>query len=163
MEAAPRFVLPPRPSLPEPDTKEHERWCREEALVYEGGSFTTAYGNLAQLWAPGELPAATVPKVITRASYTAKRTNTIGGETKTVNVNAKDYLKYPSKRGGSAAAGEAFTVVAEDGTFTARVTGDIQTLIKWITEHRMQQFQAFTLYSGSGAQYGPFTPFAINA
>ena len=163
MEGTPRFVLPPRPPVPAPDTKEHERWCREEALVYEGGSFTTAYGNLAQLWAPGELPASTKAKVITRASYTAKRTNKIGGETKTVSVNAKDYLKYPSKRGGSAAAGEAFTVVADEGTFTARVTGDIQTLIKWITEHRMQQFQGFTLYTGSGAQYGPFTPFAINA
>jgi len=155
--------LPPRPSLPDPDTKEHERWCREEALLYEGGTFTTAYGNLAQLWAPGELPSSTKYKVITRASYTANRTNKIGGSSKKVEVGAKDYLKYPSKRGGSAAAGAAFTVVAEDGTFTARVTGDIQTLIKWITEHRMQQFQAFTLYSGSGAQYGPFTPFALNA
>lgn len=163
MEAAPRFVLPPRPSVPEPDTKEHERWCREEALLYKGGSFTTAYGNLAQMWAPGELPASHDYEVITRASYTAKRTNKIGGDTKTITVGAKDYLKYPSKRGGSAAAGEAFTVVAEDGIFTARVTGDIQDLVKWITEHRMQQFQAFTLYSGRGAQYGPFAPFAINA
>ena len=163
MESTPRFVLPPRPSLPDPDTKEHERWCREESLVYEDGSFTTAYGNLAQLWAPGELPAATIPKTITRASYTAKRTNTIGGEVVDVTVKAKDYLKYPSKRGGSAAAGYPFTVVAEDGTFTARVTGDIQTLIKWIAEHRMQQFQAFTLYSYTGSQYGPFTPFALNA
>jgi len=163
MEAAPRFVLPPRPSLPEPDTKEHERWCREESLLYAGGSFTTAYGNLAQLWAPGELPASHIPKTITRKSYTANRTNTIGGTSKKIEVNAKDYLKYPSQRSGNAAAGEAFTVVADEGTFTARVTGDIQDLISWIVQHRMQQFQGFTLYSSSGAQYGPFTPLAINS
>jgi hypothetical protein len=163
MESTPRVVLPPRPTPPEPDTTEHERWCREESIVYEGGSFTTAYGNLVQTWAPGELPAAHIGKDVNRKQYTARRANKIGDEKKTINVAAKTYQKYPSKRGGLAAAGRLFTVDSDDGIFSARVTGDIQLLISWIVTHRMQQFQGFTLYSADGAQYGPFTPFAVNA
>tara|TARA_B100000459_G_C8575047_1_gene200504 strand:- start:742 stop:1233 length:492 start_codon:yes stop_codon:yes gene_type:complete len=161
MEATPKFVLPPRPTPPEPNTKEHDRWCREEAIVYEGGSFTTAYGNLVQTWGAGELPAAHIPTNVDRKQYTATRTNKIGGDSQQVNVPASTYKKYPGKNGGNAAAGELFTVDSDDGIFTARVTGDIQLLIAWIVTHRMQQYQGFTLYSGRGKQYGPFTPITI--
>jgi hypothetical protein len=161
MEASPKLVLPPRPTPPAADSKDHERWCRDESVVYEGGSFTSAYGNLVQTWAPGELPASHIPKNVDRKSYTAKRRNKIGGTEKTINVGAKTYKKYPGKNSGTAAAGQLFTCDSRDGIFSIRVTGDIQLFIDWIVTHRMQQYQDITLYSGRGKQYGPFTPFTI--
>ena len=62
MEASPYFILPPRPTPPDAGTEEHERWCRDSSIVYENGSLTSAYGNWVQLWAAGELPAATIGK-----------------------------------------------------------------------------------------------------
>jgi hypothetical protein len=162
MESSPRFILPPRPQPPEAGTEEHERWCRDSSIVYENGSLTSAYGNWVQLWAAGELPAATIGKDVSRASYTAKRTNKIGGTEKSVTVPASTYKKYPKQNSSSAAAGEVFTFVTDDGDFTARVTGDIQHVVKEIAANRSQQYITFTMYSNRGAQYGPFTPLVIN-
>lgn len=162
MDSSPRLVLPPRPQPPEAGTEEHERWCRDSSIVYEKGSLTSAYGNLAQLWAPGELPSAIIPTDVSRASYTAKRVNKIGGPEKSVTVPASTFKKYPKQNSSSAAAGEVFTFVTDDGDFTARVTGDIQHVVQEIAANRMQQYITFTMYSNRGAQYGPFTPFVIN-
>lgn len=161
MEAAPRFVLPPRPSPPDAGTDEHDRWCRDLTITYDGGTLTSAYGNIVQTWAPGDLPNAIKPKEINRASYEAKRQNKIGGDIKTVKVPAGTYKKYPSMNGSQAAGGELFTFDTRDGIFSARVTGDIQALVAHIAGSRMQQFQEFTVYSGSGAIYGPFTPVVL--
>lgn len=161
MESTPRFILPPRPTPPDAGSKEHERWCRDLTLKYEGGSITSAYGNFVQLWASGELPSATKAKDINRKQYSAKRTNKIGGDEKTVNVPAKTYKKYPSLPASQAAGGEVITFDTRDGIFTARLTGDIQFLIKEIASNLSQQYMEFTLYSPRGADYGPFVPFTI--
>ena len=161
MESAPRFVLPPRPTPPDAGSREHERWCRDLTLKYEGGTITSAYGNFVQLWASGELPSATNGKDINRKAYKAKRTNKIGGDEKEVSVPAKTYKKYPSQRASQAAGGEVITFDTRDGIFTARMTGDIQHLIKQIASDLTQQYMEFTLYSARGADYGPFVPLTI--
>ena len=161
MESTPRFILPPRPQPPAADSKEHERWARESTINYEGGSITSAYGNFVQLWGSGELPAAGIPKNVDRKAYTAKRQNKIGGSTKEVKVGAKTYKKYPSLRSSQSAGGEVVTFDTRDGIFTARMTGDIQSLIAEIAKDRMQQYMSFTLYSPNGARYGEFTPLTI--
>ena len=161
MESTPRIILPPRPTPPAADSKEHERWCRESTINYDGGSITSAYGNFVQLWASGELPGATIPENIDRKAYTAKRTNKIGGTEKSVSVPAKTYKKYPSLRSSQAAGGEVVTFDTRDGIFTARMNGDIQSLIAEIAKDRMQQYMEFTLYSSRGARYGEFTPLTI--
>ncbi len=161
MESSPRFILPPRPTPPDAGSKEHERWCRDLTLKYEGGSITSAYGNFVQLWASGELPSATKGKDINRKAYTAKRQNKIGGDVKEVKVDAKIYKKYPSQRSSQAAAGEVITFDTRDGIFTARMTGDIQHLIKEIASNLSQQYMDFTVYSSRGADYGPFVPFTL--
>ena len=161
MDVAPAFVLPPRPQPPAADTKEHEMWCRMQSVNYNGGSITTAYGNIVQTWGPGETPQVCIGTDVNRASYSAKRTNKIGGETKTVNVSAKTYKKYPKRTSAGAAGGEPFTFVTRDGIFTARVSGDIQSLVQYLCSVRMQQYQEFTVWSSTGAKYGPFTPLTI--
>ena len=161
MDSSPRFILPPRPTPPAADSKEHERWAREMTLNYDGGSITSSYGNFVQLWGAGELPSATNGKDIDRASYTAKRQNKIGGAIKEVKVPQKTYKKYPSLRSSQAAGGEVITFDTRDGIFTARMTGDIQSLIKEIAKNLSQQYMSFTLYSQHGARYGEFQPFTI--
>lgn len=155
--AEPRFVLPPRPTPPNEGTEEHERWCRDQSVAYDGGTLTTAYGNFVQVWGPGEIPLATVPTDINRKQYTAKRRLNYQDSPVDVNVPAKTYKKYPRHNSSQAAAGEVFTFATEDGDFTARVTGDIQHLIKYVSENRMSQYIDFTIYSNRGASYGPFT------
>jgi len=162
MESTPRFVLPPRPTPPDEGTKEHERWCRESSISYEGGSLTTAYGNIVQVWGPGETPLATMGVDVNRKSYEAKRTNKIGGTEKTIKVDAKTYKKYPKVNSGLAAGGEVYTFVTSEGDFTARVTGDVQDLVKQLTEQRLQQYISFSFHTGSGAKYGEFTPLAVS-
>lgn len=162
MESSLNRALPPRPQPPEAGTEEHERWCRDSSIVFAKGSLTSAYGNWVQLWAAGELPNAITPTNVDRASYTAKRTNKIGGATKDVNVPASTYKKYPKRNSSSAAGGEVFTFVTDDGDFTARVSGDIQHVVEEIANSRGQQYIGFTMYSNRGAAYGPFTPFATD-
>lgn len=156
-EATPRFVLPPRPTPPDEGTETHELWCRDQSVAYPGGTITTAYGNLVQVWAAGEIPPATVPTAINRKQYTAKRRLNYNDAAVDVNVPAKTYNKYPRHNSSLAAAGTVFTFATDDGDFTARVTGDIQDLIQWISENRMTQYVNFTVYSNRGASYGPFT------
>ena len=162
MEATPRFVLPPRPTPPDADSKEHERWCRMASVSYDGGSFTTAYGNLAQVWGAGEVDGVCAGmETVNRASYSAKRTNKIGGDTKTINVPASTYKAYPKVNAGLAAGGREFTFVTAEGDFTARVTGDVQSLIAQLCKTKMQQYITFHVHTDRGAKYGPFTPLTI--
>ena len=118
---------------------------------------TTAYGNFVQVWGPGEIPLVTMGKDINRKQYTAKRRLKYSDPIKEVNVPAATYKKYPRHNSSLAAAGEVFTFATEDGDFTARVTGDIQHLIKYVSMNRMSQYVDFTIYSNRGASYGPFT------
>ena len=155
--AEPRFILPPRPTPPNEGTTEHERWCRDQSVAYPGGTLTTAYGNIAQVWGPGEIPLVTVGEDINRAQYTAKRRLNYQDTPKDVSVPAKTYKKFPRHNSSLAAAGQVFTFVTDDGDFTARVTGDIQSLITWVSSNRMSQYVDFTIYSNRGASYGPFT------
>ena len=157
MTPEPRFVLPPRPTPPDAGTDTHELWCRDQSIAYTGGTITTAYGNIAQVWGSGEIPVASVPTNIDRKQYTAKRRLKYDDPIKEVNVPAKTYKKYPRHNSSSAAAGEVFTFATDDGDFTARVTGDIQDLITWVVSNRLQQYVNFTIYSNRGASYGPFT------
>lgn len=162
MEATPRFVVPPRPTPPAAGTKEHERWCRDATVSYDGGSITTAYGNLVQVWSPGEVDAVCQGmKQVNRASYEAKRQNVIGGDEKTVKVSGSTYKAFPRVNGGLAAGGKPFTFVTSDGDFTARVSGDVQALIAHLCGLKMQQYITFYVHTDRGAKYGPFNPLTL--
>ena len=152
----PRVPITPRPTPPSEGSEAHYLWCRDQSIAYEGGTLTTAYGNIIQVWGPGEQPSATQSKDINRRQYSSQRRLNYQDDPTTVNVPARTYKKYPRKNSSGAAAGQIFTFVTAEGDFTARVTGDIQHLIDWVTESRPQQYINFTIYSPRNAKYGPF-------
>lgn len=131
-------------------------WRKESAITYDGGYISATYGNLVQTFNLGQSLAACASKDVNRVSYTADRTNTIGGSSKKVNVPAKTYKKYNRKNSSLAAGGVPYTFVTDIGSYTARVGGDVQSCIKWICDNRNSMYGTLTVYSGRGAQYGPF-------
>ena len=158
-EVSPYFAE--RPAVPDTDSDEDMMWRKEAAITYDGGYISATYGNLAQTFNLGQSLAACTSKTINRKAYTADRTNTIGGDSKKVTVGAGTYRKYNRKNGSLAAGGEPFTFVTDIGEYTARVGGDVQDCIKWICDNRSQMFGTLTVYSGRGAQYGPFAQTSI--
>ena len=151
---APMFA--DRPSPPDPNTDEDKMWRKEAAITYEGGYIVATYGNLAQTWNLGNTSAACSSVDVTRRSYTVQRTNTIGGATTSVSFPATTYRRYPRVNASVAAGGEEFTFVTDIGEYTARVGGDVQTVVDWICSNRSALYGTLSIFTNRGAQYGPF-------
>ena len=152
----PMFVT--RPSPPIVSNPEYERWAKEAALTFPGGSLTSAYGNLIQTVALGSLTSVCNPPTKSVSVKSHSRTNTIGGTA--TNVAAHNYVKsqYPKKNSSGGAAGEPVRVVTSVGEYQARLTGSMQDLAEYLCANGAAIYDAFWVYSPSGAQYGPFTP-----
>lgn len=151
-----RFVQ--RPSPPNVSDPEYKRWAQEAALTYPGGTLTSAYGNLIQTIALSSVGTMCNPPTTSVSVKAHTRTNTIGGTAS--NVAAHNYVKsqYPKKNSSAGAAGEPVRVVTSVGEYDARLTGSMQDLSAFLCANGPAIYDAFWVYSPSGAQYGPFTP-----
>lgn len=152
----PRFVT--RPDAPSVSNPEYARWSKEASLTYEGGSLTSAYGNLVQTVAVGSLNPICNPPTKSVSVKAHTRTNTIGGAT--TNVAAHNYVlsQYPKKNSSAGAAGETVRVVTSVGEYDARLTGSMEALASYLCANGQAIYDPFWVYSPRGAQYGPFTP-----
>ena len=68
------------------------------------------------------------------------------------------YTAYPKRNSSLAAGGDLFTIHTDIGTYTARVGGDVQTLIAYVCTNTNQLYSAISIQSSAGAWYGPFAP-----
>ena len=153
-EVQPRFSE--RPTVPDAGTELEDRWAKESTITYEGGYIKSAYGNLVQTWNLSALPTTCTSIDVDRKGYTVDRELTIGMGSKSITYAPKTYKRYPRRNGGGAAGGDAMTFVTDVGQYTARVSGDIQTLISWVCENKNVQFGTLEIYTNRGAFYGPF-------
>ena len=149
-------MLVERPSPPDANTDEDMMWRKEAAITFEGGYIVATYGNLAQTWDLGNTGAACPSVDVTRQAYTVQRTNTIGGDTKAVSFPVTTYKRFPRVNASIAAGGEPFTFVTDIGEYTARIGGDVQTVVDWICTNRSALFGTLSIFTNRGAQYGPF-------
>ena len=147
-----------RPTIPEAGSEEDMRWRKEQSISWPGGSITAAYGNLIQTWVMEDGNTVADGAVdIDRAAYQAKRRNKYSDPEKTVEVPSKTYTRYPRHNSSLAAGGEAYTIRTDVGEYVARVSGDVQDFIKFVSENRSSLHGTIWIYTGSNAEYGPFT------
>lgn len=147
-----------RPSVPDAGTEEEARWKKLATIAYDGGYIRAAYGNLTQTFALAGKNKFCLGQVdVERAAYTVQRTLTIGTESKEVKVPASRYKRWPRRNGSSAAAGEPFTFKTDIGSYTARVGGDVQSLLTVLCDSADQIFGTLWIYSDRGAEYGPIS------
>jgi hypothetical protein len=148
-----------RPDIPEAGSEEDKRWRKENSISWNGGSLTAAYGNIVQTWnADGNNLIDDTKVEVDRAGYSAKRKNKYSDEAVTVTVPSGTYTRYPRHNSSLAAGGEAYRIQTDVGEYTARVSGDVQDFIKYLIEKRSSLFGPIWIYTGNGAEYGPFNP-----
>lgn len=153
---APRFVT--RPDAPSVSDPRYDRWAAEAALTFPGGTLSSAYGNLIQTVALGSLTSVCTPPTKDVSVKSHARINTIGGNPTTVAAHTYVKSQYPKKNSSAGAAGEPVRVVTSVGEYQARLTGSMQDLAAYLCANGAAIYDAFWVYSPSGAQYGPFTP-----
>lgn len=147
-----------RPSVPEAGSDEEARWKKLATISYDGGYIRAAYGNLTQTFAlSGKNKFCLGAVDVERASYTVQRTLTIGTDAKEVKVPASRYKRWPRRNGSSAAAGEPYTFKTDIGSYSARVGGDVQSLLKTLCDSVDQIYGTLWIYSDRGAEYGPIS------
>tara|TARA_B100001094_G_scaffold236336_1_gene231427 strand:+ start:467 stop:949 length:483 start_codon:yes stop_codon:yes gene_type:complete len=157
MTGTPSVMFATRPTPPVVTDPEYQAWSRRGTLNYDGGYIEATYGDLIQTWSLGETDAcAGVQRAVVRTSTT--RTNTIGGAATPVAGANYVYTAYPKRNSSLAAGGDLFTVHTDIGSYTARVGGDIQTLIAYVCNNTNQLYAPISIQSSSGAWYGPFSP-----
>lgn len=156
----PRFVGLPTP--PQPNTPEYKRWAKEASLSFPGGSLTATYGNLVQTFSLAGMSAACTASPLNVSRKGHSRVNTIGGPTTSVAAASYTLKRYPSKRSGNAAAGQPIEIVTDIGSYTARLTGDIQDFVSYLCGNGSNFIGNFSFYSEHGTEFGPFGPIAQN-
>jgi hypothetical protein len=153
---APRFVT--RPTPPAINTPEYDRWTKESALSYPGGTLTSAYGNLVQTISIDSIGFQCSPPEKAVSVPASNPVLTIGQPAisrKSYSYNRKQYAK---KNSSLAAAGHQVRVVTAVGEYTARLTGSISALATYLCDNNNALYDAVYVYSPRGAEYGPFTP-----
>ena len=152
----PALYFAERPEPPATDSDTDKLWRKESAITFNGGYISGTYGNLVQTWNLGQSLAACSSVDVDRKAYTVTRTNKIGGTSQSVSVPAATYKRFPRKNGSLAAGGAAYTFVTDIGIYTARIGGDVETVVQWICDNRNSMYGTLTIFSDRGAQYGPF-------
>lgn len=151
----PRFVV--RPTVPAVGSPGYNYWAKEQTIAYPGGTLTSAYGNLIQTIAIGSLNTQCAPPTKAVSVTSTSVTRQIGGPSSTRKAYTYTKKQYRKKNGGNAAAGEVVRVVTSVGEYDARLTGSMQALADYLCTNRSAIYDGFTVYSPSGAAYGPFT------
>ena len=155
-EASTRLLSPPEP--PEAGSAEEDLWAKEVSLNFDGGYIKSAYGNIVQTWNLTTELNPNIDEGVGRIGYQVNRVLKIGTLGKNVNYPPTTYRKFPRRNASGAAGGEQWTFVTEQGSFHARVSGDVQDVITYIELLTGSLFSTLFVYTGSGAQYGPFAP-----
>lgn len=153
-EVTPYFAT--RPETPAAGSELEDRWAKDSTIAFGDGYIKSAYGNLVQTWNLEGLTTTCAAKEVDRKGYTVERELTIGMGSKSVTYSPATYKRFPRRNGGGAAGGEAMTFVTDIGTYTARVSGDVQTLVQWVCDNQDKQFGTLEIYTNRGAFYGPF-------
>jgi len=157
MTDTPTVQFATRPNPPVVTDLEYQAWSRVATLNYDGGYIEATYGDLIQTWSLGETDAcAGQARAVVRTAST--RTNTIGGAVTPVAGANYVYTAYPKRNSSLAAGGALFTIHTDIGAYTARVGGDVQTLIAYVCNKTNQLYSSISIQSSSGAWYGPFAP-----
>lgn len=158
MTQTPSLRFATRPTPPAAGTPEYERWSQESSFTYPGGYLTSAYGNLVQtLNLAGQATACTATdKTVTVGASVVQ--NKIGGAT--INRKAFTYTKkqYNKRNSSLAAAGERVKVVTDVGSYDARMSGSIQSLVQFLCANTGLLYGPVFIYSERGTEYGPFNP-----
>ena len=155
---APRFVT--RPTPPSVGTPEYQRWSKESALAFPGGTLTSAYGNLIQTVNLDTIGFQCNPPTKQVSVTSSSVTRTIGGASTTRSAYSFTKKQYSKKNSSSAAAGQPVRVVTSVGEYTARLTGSMSALADFLCANGAAIYDGFSVYSPAGAEYGPFTPSA---
>ena len=153
---APMFVT--RPTPPAVGTPEYQRWSKETALAFPGGTLTASYGNLIQTVNLDTIGFQCNPPTKQVSVTSTSVTRTIGGPSSTRAAYSYTKKQYNKKNSGTAAAGEPVRVVTSVGEYTARLTGSMSALADFLCANGAAIYDGFDVYSPRGAQYGPFTP-----
>ena len=160
MTATPYLVQRPEP--PTPGSSDDQRWRKEQAISWDGGSITATWGNLVQTWNLDTLNyICQEAKDVNVTVKAHTRTNKIGGTSS--NVSGTTYTKkvYPKKNSSMGAAGEVVRIVTDVGEYTARLTGPMELFAKFACANVSSQFGSITIYSPRGASYGPISAAGI--
>jgi len=158
MEDTPTVRFVTRPTVPTVGTPEYDRWTKESAIAFDGGTLTAAYGNLIQTLSLDTIGfnCNAPTKQVSVTSATVVRT--IGGPSSTRSGYTYTKKQFNKKNASSAAAGEPVRIVTSVGEYTARLTGSIEALATFLCANGAAIYDAFDVYSPRGAMYGPFTP-----
>ena len=160
MTATPSPMFVTRPTPPAINTPEYERWTKESAVSYAGGTLTAAYGNLVQTLSLSSigfdcnLPTKSVsvpPATVTR---------TIGGASTQRAGYQYTKKQFNKKNSSLAAAGYPVRIVTEVGEYTARLTGSMEALATFLCNNGAAIYDSVYVYSPRGADYGTFNPIA---
>lgn len=147
----PKFAIRPEPPLV--NSFDYRRWAKEYSLSYQGGSITSAYGNLIQTINFAGIPMAcnsTTKNVSVGASSVVRRIGEPATSRKAYTYTATRFYK---KNGSLAAGGEPIRVITDVGEYTARLTGSMEALATYICANRGQLYGDVTIYSPSGSRY----------
>ena len=158
MEDTPTLKFVTRPTPPSVGTPEYDRWTKESAIAFDGGTLTAAYGNLIQTLSLDTIGFNCNPATKQVSVSSTSVVRTIGqpaGTRKAYTYTKKQFNKKNSSLG---AAGEPVRIVTSVGEYTARLTGSIEALATFLCANGAAIYDAFDVYSPRGAMYGPFTP-----
>ena len=147
MTATPRFLQP----VPEQPT-------REATLNYQGGSFTTSRGVLAQMFSDASFisTCAFVEVERQRKSYT--RTDYIGATTQVVPQSSWTQKKYPSQTKSIAAGGEPIQVRINGEWWAGRLSGNHESFMAFLCDGKDSLVGPIAWRSARGTLYGPIVP-----
>ena len=125
---------------------------------YPGGSIRCSLGLLSAIWKEGSLPSSCTPKEIPIAAYTYTRTQEIGGDAKTVNVNGYTRKNYPSTPANQASGGTRINISADGKYWVAWVSGTLTNFIEFLCTDLAALKGPVVFKSQVGANYGPYMP-----
>ncbi len=156
MTQTPSLYFAVRPDPPAINTPEYVAWSREQSISFEGGTVTATYGNLIQTFNLPGLTDACSRTSISVSVPSHSRTNTIGGASTTVSGFQYTRQQFNKKNSSLGAAGEPIVIRTDIGQYQARLTGSMTAFADWICKNTGTLYSAITVYSPSGAAYGPF-------
>lgn len=152
----PKFV--PRPDPPAINTEEYTRWTKERSISFKGGTLTAAYGNLVQTWNMDGIGFSCIVDSIDVSVPPATVTRTIGGASTQRAGYQYSKKQFNKKNSSLAAAGKPVRIVTAVGEYTARLSGSMDALVKFICSKPQALYDRIYVYSPRGAEYGPFIP-----
>lgn len=158
MEDTPTLMFATRPTVPTVGTPEYERWSKESAIAFDGGTLTAAYGNLIQTLSLDSIGFSCNTPTKQVSVTSSAPVLTIGQPAGTRKAYTYTKKQFNKKNAGGAAAGEPVRIVTSVGEYTARLTGSMEALATFLCNNSAAIYDAFDVYSPRGAAYGPFTP-----